>query len=362
MKQTIKSYVAIALFLLLFGTAYFVWPLLRNSLGTENTENRNLAEMPRFSMDTLSEFPAAYEAYLNDHLPFRSQLIKANSAIRYYLFRASASADVVIGKDGWLFYTADDSTECYLGRKLFTEDELKTIADNMQQAKDRLAEKGIPFVLFIAPNKERMYAEYLPGYYGPPAEVNPLQQVIAYLQTNTDVTVVCPLDALNRKKQESPMQLLYHKTDTHWNELGAYIGVSELMDALGLPWNHERASVEQSQDTTGDLANMLNLPGVIDPGDTYTVSGCEVPGTQKTEDEFFGSIRYVSPSCTNGKLMICRDSFCTAMSGFLGNAFTECNLVHSQAFTMDMIDREQPDYFVLETVERYLYGLLYFCD
>ena len=60
------------------------------------------------------------------------------------------------------FVSDGDPVSCYMGTNLLTEDDLKAIADNCVSQRDFLAEQGKEFVIFIAPNKERIYSEYMP--------------------------------------------------------------------------------------------------------------------------------------------------------------------------------------------------------
>ena len=72
------------------------------------------------------------------------------------------SSRVVPGKDGWLFYTnlADgDPIGDYTGARELSEETLAKIAAQMQHASDVMEARGGRFVLFIAPNKERVYSE-----------------------------------------------------------------------------------------------------------------------------------------------------------------------------------------------------------
>ena len=182
-------------------------------------------------------YPKAYEEYYNDHLPFCDLLIKLYNSMMVHVFHTSSSDDVILGKDGWLFYgsyTDGTSRQCYDGSMLFTGEELEHIAANLTDTKERLAKQGTEFVVFIAPSKERVYSEYMPDYLGEPAQMCMLNQVISFLRDHTDVRVVCPLEEMLAYKQAHPQQLLFYQTDTHWNDLGSYVGTSVLLKELGI--------------------------------------------------------------------------------------------------------------------------------
>ena len=354
-----KAYFINVIFILMTCCSYIVWPVLKNNLEGENKENRLLAEMPTFSSEAFWDYPSKLESYINDHIPFRDKMIEINSFLNYYLLNTSTNDAVIIGKEDWLFYNANSSMDLYSGRKLYSDEELKTIAYNMQLTKNNLEKKGIKFVLFIAPNRERIYSEYMPSYYGKPSEVNALDQVIDYLNDNTDVTVVCPYNELIKAKKDKPEYILYHKTDTHWNDLGAYIGTKVLFDELGVIWDDSHISIEKVKDSPGDMANLLNLGDVIETGDTYIVSGFQKEDTRTVgEQEFSGHLSFESPSSENGRILIHRDSFCSAMSQYIKEAFVYSDMMHQDNFSNDLIEEDNPDYYVYEIVERNMDQLL----
>ena len=155
-------------------------------------------------------------------------MITANSAIDYYAFHTSSNKDTVLGKDGWLFYNGDATMAIYKGQRLYSEEQLATMAANVQRTSDNLARQGTKYVVMICPEKERIYPEYMPDYYGEPAALNQLDQVGNYLKEHTTVPIVCPYDDLMKAKEEYPDRLLYYKTDSHWNEWGGYIATRAL--------------------------------------------------------------------------------------------------------------------------------------
>ena len=353
-----RAWAWILLFALLTVGPVVCWPFLQSSLAGENTENRTLAEAPVFDPARPGDFPAAFEAWFGDHLPFRRQLIQANSALRYYGFHAALNENVAPGRDGWLFYNGESSPDFLTGEKRYTEEELAEMTSRFQALKDRLEEQGIRFLLLIPPNKERVYPACLPASYGEPEDDCALYQVLAAFEERSDVRVVCLYEALLQAEAEHPDRLLYRMTDTHWNDWGASVGVREMLRALGVPWEDSGFTVTREADIPGDLADMLNLAGIIDPGPTWTVSGYQREGTTLDAYDNLGSIRFSNPSLDTGKLLLCRDSFCASMAPLLGHAFSETCLTHLSSFSVDQIEAEQPDYFVLELVERNLDYLL----
>src|SRR5262245_57932336 len=122
-------------------------------------ENRVLKTWPSWSWDraAMAEFPPKFEAYFNDHFGFRKRLIQGLSVAKVLGLGVSSNPDVIMGKDGWLFYAGDGSYDYYRATKPFTPAELERWRQVFQQRHDWLAERGIRYLVFFAPNKETIY-------------------------------------------------------------------------------------------------------------------------------------------------------------------------------------------------------------
>lgn len=325
----------------------------------ENYENRNLAGRPVLSINNYKTFPAEYEAYYNDNISFRKQLIRLNNSIDYFIFKQSSSDKVVIGKDGWLFYKGDTNpVKQSMGYwEMFTDKKLETIAANLMSSKKILESMGIEFVLYIAPNKETIYKEKIPDYYKVKSEDTCTDQLVRYLKENTDIRVVYPKDELLKSKAERPDRFLYHKLDTHWNYAGGYIGAVSLAKELGknMPLI-DFVDIEPFYSSTGDLANMLNI-SIRDGNLDYNVSNIGSLETENKKYDFDTEFIYHTPGADTRTLFVRRDSFSTALAPFIATQFENSVLIRSNSFNIQQIFDYKSDIFVYETVERYIGGL-----
>ena len=76
--------------------------------GAVNTENRVLAAKPVLHQEDGSlnrDYPTEFDAWFSDSFGLRTQLVTAYSKLSGSIFGVSAEKDVIIGKDGWLYYT-----------------------------------------------------------------------------------------------------------------------------------------------------------------------------------------------------------------------------------------------------------------
>lgn len=331
-----------------------------------NYEKRELSTLPVFQWENLTTYASEVENYINDHLPFRNQMIRLNSMLRYSIFHSSTDNRVVLGKEGWLFYNDRNDgnpIEQYKGYNLFTDNELEVIAKNLSEMKETLAKEERDFVLFIAPNKERVYSEYMPEYYGEPAETYAVLQVVEYLQEHTDIKVVYPYDELVEAKHKLENEILYYQKDTHWNQLGAYIGIHKLLGELDIQIPSiydDKVIIEERNSTQRDLADMLNLGERIDIGREYSILGyVENEDLEVVKNEFLGEIIYKNPNVKSKKLFVCRDSFGTVSTRVLASKFNESVFLHRFSYEgIESIKKYNPDVVVYEVVERYIRELL----
>ncbi|MBQ9252023.1 MAG: hypothetical protein IJ188_05255 [Clostridia bacterium] len=362
-EKKIGRILLLAAFLLIICFLWGIWGLAKNYVDTENHENRPLAQRPALSLADYAAFPAKFSDYFNDHLPFRNQLITLHTGIDYFCFHRSANTRVIAGKGRWLFYDAPvdgDAIACYQGTNLYSPEELQALAENCLRQRDFLQAQGKEFLILIAPNKERVYSEYMPEQYGPPAIEYRALQVYQYLREHTDLRVVYPYGEIMTARQKLP-QNLYYRTDTHWNALGAYIAARALGKELGIDLpeiTSEEISISQKGPWAGDLAQMLNLGRLLQGYDEeYILTGYEDHQMEtlrwtETEDDAFRAT-----GADARKLFVLRDSFAKAMAPYLASQFSESYFIHKDIFSAEDLAAQDPDIVVYETVERYLDGL-----
>jgi hypothetical protein len=349
-------------FIAIICLLWFWWFLLGKYVDTSNYENRTLASKPRVTIDNWKTLSSEYDSWYNDNLPFRNCFVKLNSMIDYFVFDKSSTNSVVIGYDNWLFYgSVSDGTPIgdYLGDNLFSEEELEVIAQNCINTQQFLEQQGKEFVLFIVPNKERVYSDEMPRWYGNPSETYRALQVVEFLRDNTSVRVVYPYEEiLNAKNILS--EELYYKTDTHWNTIGAYVGTSALLKELGINMpdiTSDDIIIEKTGESVGDLCKMLNLSGVLENDNEYIVTGYNEHDFESIEWDFSNMISYSAKGADLRKIYIYRDSYGSNMAAYIGSQFDFSYLRHKYTYTYDDFMEQNPDIFVYETVERYVGNL-----
>lgn len=375
MKKPAKIlYIVLFLVLIIIPVPLFL--SVRGYVDTENYEERTLYPFPYTqeaaeyygSATTADTFPQQFENWFNDHLPFRNQLLTFNGLFDYRVLQTSSSESVVVGKEGWLFYkgsqvAGEDPIGDYRGTNAFTDEELQQIADHLTQARDILAAQGKDFVLYIAPNKERVYSELMPDSFGEPNAHCRMNQLISYLRDNTDLKVVCSYDTLMSWKETHPERPIYFQYDTHWNGFGAYVGAEPLVEALGYDFT-PADEVEITDRGTGsyDLARLIHLGNILTDGPNYVVSGYTPhPLTSSSSDD--GYVFHYSTTdgqAPGGRIFVIGDSFSTLLMPYIACHYWSGTMMFYYAYNYAALQEEDPDVVVYETVERYIGNLLDF--
>ncbi|MDO4219257.1 MAG: hypothetical protein Q4C78_04660 [Synergistaceae bacterium] len=284
------------------------------------------------------------------------ELSSADSLITYLTVGEITSVQVILGKSGWLFYCSKidgDSIADFEGTNRFSQDEITKIVVASLSVQENMKNKGRKFVIFIAPNKENLYVEYMPEVYKH-SEISSTDILINHL-LSSGVNVVSPKAdlLLNRHNKQ-----LYYSTDMHWNQLGAYIGVKNTLQTWGifLPDLAERKIIAKARGA-GDLARMLGLSFLFHNEVEYTVDGTSTKmGGKKFEiEQDKGKLGHFhnDKAPTKGKLLIVGDSFRISMLPSLREQFSDVYVAHRAHFKVDTFNKINPDYVIAEYVERY---------
>ena len=262
MKKTAQT-ILIVVFCAVLGLSFAVFNIFSKQLSMDSHENRLMTGLPQVLQSPLRELSKNLDNFFVDNSPFRYQFVLLNAGLDYKLFGSSQSDQVLPGKDGWLFYkdgpTAAQPVANYQGLtdQQDSEETLARASAALQILSDDLAENGCTLVLDLTPSKDRVYQEYMPDGYPIISEENRTDRMAAYLQSHTTVPVVWQYPTLRSQAKLHPERPLYYKTDTHWNAVGALIGLDGIFSALEMPTlEPEEYPVQASGTTTGDMANV----------------------------------------------------------------------------------------------------------
>lgn len=331
---------------------------------TASNENRRLAEMPALpkTFKDASRFSDRWLSFFRDHFGLRNTLIHTVALSRFHGLGDDTDGDVIIGKDGWLFFRPDGDQNliAYRGLNPLSEDELNAWQDVLEKRTAFLASKGIPLLIVIPPDKQTIYPEYLPPEYAPLRHESRLDQLVDRLRrTHSPVHLVDLRPALLAAKSSA---LLYHRTDTHWNDAGAFVGYGVIIQAVKqlLPkWNivpQTRDDFVQSSlhPEVGDLARMMDMPDQY-PDHGYSLIRkipFEMPPELMDRNEW---IVVDSHDTSKPRLVFYHDSYAIGLAQMIGPHFSRILYACYYPMSSELILNDKPDLVIDEFLERNLY-------
>ncbi len=336
----VKKKIAVIVFIIILVLPIITWPFLVGVDKTELEENREPASFPQFS----DNFFVGLNDYLTDRVPFRNLVISNYSEFELYLQKHyevilnwfgedfyMIKNDVLFGKKDWLFFAGDEALPQYKGLNQFSDEVLTEYVHKAEKVKDYFASQNKQFCIFIAPNKEQIYSEYMPGILVD-NQIKQMDRLAQFFSENSTVPVIYPKDELLTYKQNNSQTEIYYRQDSHWNDVGAYIGCKALFSSL----NKEIGDLifTEYMTTGGDLSNLIARSGTSYPA--YHLD-------------------YQSKQVNSGSLLLVGDSFRSAMGSVLNQEFASAKLYHRSDYYQTGLadDFETADIIVLEAVERY---------
>jgi hypothetical protein len=373
MMRKYTDYILIAAFVLLCAAMPAAGMILRmtgDSSASANEENRQLAAFPEVEkLSDLETFPAGFSDYFSDHLFFKEQLVGLKTAAELRLFGELESEKVIAGtKKPWLFNRSEDGQplQTYKRTNSFREEELQEIAENLEALRMDLEDAGMDFVLMISPDKEQIYgADYMPSYVRVTDNPQRTEQLIAYLAENApDIRVVYPKEALLAERENYTVPL-YYESDTHWNQVGAGVACSELLQTVAeikqLDYEASKIRWDGQEHKRGDLQKMVKLGENYDSTEYLAVMQGTSEAQEVTTDPNDEVIREKNHSTAQDalplKLYLTGDSFRWNLSPFLKEQVQDSVITSRYYFDTEDLVMEEPEVFVYMIAERYLHEL-----
>lgn len=337
-----------------------------------SAENRTFAEMPSVKTEEGKlnfGFFSEFETYFSEHFAFRQELVTLDGKIRAELMGTSSNEDVIVGKDGWLYYapTADD----FMNINTLSDRAINNINHNLALLSDYCKDQHANFIFTIAPNKNSIYPEYMPynyvetdapGNYEKFAEAySDVEDAWIQAMCSSDSSTVIPehftfidlKDALLEDKENSSMPI-YHKTDTHWNNVGALAARNALLSFSETTDGFFDFSWSSANDWSGDLAEMI-YPSDVPLDVQHYIS-------YDFKYQYVGRFRglddiSIQTTCeyADGKLLMYRDSFGEAILPFMAESYGSAEFSRAVPYNTAGITEETT--VILEIVERNLGNL-----
>ncbi|MBE6006200.1 MAG: hypothetical protein E7238_03450 [Sarcina sp.] len=300
-------------------------------------------------------------------VPVKKELSNIDTVVTYFGTREVASVQVLAGKGKWLFYKSKNDADPigdYEGTKQFTQAELDKIAGLVGKLEDKLEKRGTRLAVIFAPNKENIYWENMPDTYVR-AEETRTDKLAAFLAEKGFNSVSPKQELLDQHLSTQ----LYYYYDTHWNQLGGYIGARKLLAGWGIsiPDLAERTyttwPLRENYHYNGqdDLAKMAGLRSILDDETEYEIEGA--PKMDWPDYEYQQSHKIMTHFTNEdaphkARVFLAGDSFRSALLPALREQFSDVYVTLRADYRPEMLEEADPDYMILEFVERYSHQIM----
>lgn len=314
------------------------------------TENKTLAVFPKwmedgnFNVDYFDEL----SAYFEDHFAFRQELVSIDAEIQSKIFQVSNVDTVMVGTDGWLFFT--DTMDDYMGRNTMTERQVFNTAHNLSLLQQYVTENGADFVFTVAPNKNSLYDDNIPYYAS--YKSSDIKN-IDMLKTKFKEMGISYVDLFESFKKSD--ETLYLKRDSHWNNKGAVLAYNTILDSLLMEHEkYEMVKKDRVEKEYGDLNKML-YPLTAKPEWNYYYQ-YESQWSYVSEDEDVEAA-WIETECPKGEgsLLMFRDSFGNTLLPLMAEQFAKASFSKGIPCRIaEYMETCAPEFVIVEKVERNL--------
>ena len=288
------------------------------------------------------------ESYFNESFALRAQLVEADAVLNERLFRTSVVPNVVVGRDGWLFYSGTLSD--YRRDNPLSARTLDNAAFNLALVQEYAQAYGVDTVVAIAPNKNTLYGTKMPRT----EPAGTARSNLDGLQQALELHGVRYVD-LRERLAETDGGPWYFERDTHWNYEGAELAYEAILEAVDAHPFDYGATDRMDETHVGDLDAMLHpltakpeaqkswaaLDDFAYVGDAHDVEDVEIETASTRPD-------------AEGRLLMMRDSFGNALLPFMATHFADATFSKMVPYNLGGGVLQDVDLLVLERAERHL--------
>ena len=334
--------------------------------GPDESRDERIARTPDLPVDieSIKRFPGDFRFYIKERYGLKKIFVWLNSKFKASTFGVSPYPEVLIGEDGFLFLGGSEATDFHQNLHPFSGPQKKKWETYFVNIAKELEERKIRYSVLIAPNKHTIYPDKLPGWVNQ-KKIGPTMSdtLIDIAEKATGVRPVKIKNVLENARAADPSTLLYHRTDSHWNDYGAAIAINALLDHLDIGRQVLSKTVQIEHGRGGDLARMIgqaydmpetaNSVRVNAEVKCFSSSGKPYPRNQ------FDPLHSDRITCKNthgipGRVLVFIDSFGVSIIPSLSSVFTETVFAWQYQVDLSLIDELHPDLVIQQFVERKL--------
>ena len=343
MKHKLFHLLYILLFLGICLTPFLGMAILGPS---EAAANEILANPPKLTLrDGSLNMSVAddTEEYIADRFAFRQELVTAWAKLNAKLLHTSVQEQIILGNEDWLFY--DSTKDDFMGI-CADEERIAYGAANLALMEEYVHGLGAEFTFVIAPNKNSLYPQYMPDYIP-----NGTASNAVLLTEQLDALDVSDTDLFTAFSKQT--EVLYFRTDSHWNGRGAALAADAILETLHIPSAYFTEDFTPDEAHKGDLYEMLYPAGTETESDYAPAKGFDF--RYDTEPNGGNAIKIeTSRDSATGSLVCWRDSFGISLHPYLADSFGKAFFSRSSAYDLTEAAQREATAVVIELVERNL--------
>lgn len=266
---------------------------------------------------------------------------------------------VVEGRDGFLFlgtYERMDVTRLFTDPGALPGSVYDEWSRTLTRRREYFERRGTTYLTLVVPDSHLVYSDKLPRRTRT-TQVTPYGQVEARLDDATRAQCLYVLDDLVAGRAEHDT---FQTTDSHWTDFGAYLAYRRTMAALSatvpnitvlpperLEWTERLSFGALGVVMPQERSERIRVARVLD-------SECHVTRMISTEvRDGYVAVEQDRPDLPTA--VVFRDSFMTNAHKFFSESFRRIVYVsHPNQLYFDLVEAEDPDVVIFETVERRL--------
>jgi hypothetical protein len=296
-------------------------------------ENRAPARWPGWSQLTTKRL----ERWFNDRVGFRQELLDAHAISRWRWFGLPVSPAVAVGPNGWLFLQQSSLFDRPLGRQQGRDDHLRRWVEHLDERRRWLAERGIRYLVVIAPDKQSIYPEELPRSL----QFLDDHPLLGEFHTRARDQGIETIDLVPVLREAKARGRIYLINDTHWNGMGSWFATRAVLARLGVATRQADYRKVVYPFPAPDLVRYLGAERRDEEWDTLELIGSfEFPHPLKP--------RFLS------KVLFLHDSFGLSMIDHARPYLPSLEREATIDLPRERIERDRPAIVIQEIVERTL--------
>lgn len=208
-----SSWVQIILFcLFIFGL--FLLSFILPDVGFSEQENRELQQLPEFSLEGLfsEKFTTKFESYCTDQFPFRDSWTGMKARCEFLSGKQENKNVYLCGDDTLIErYRSPDRTQ---------------LDTNIGAVSALAGKTDVPVYFCLIPGIAEIRSDLIPANAPNDSQL----ETIKYCYERSGVENIDMYSALNAHRDE----YIFYRTDHHWTSLGAYYGSVAILNAMGM--------------------------------------------------------------------------------------------------------------------------------